>query len=484
MEYHPPQDAKQPADGSATVPARVVEPSKTRAVQALVAAMRSPQENETLAPFDAAALALLTAYRPPSQDAQGGSRVLMSRVDWFTSAFRVAFREDTLRQLVEALGEQERVPVTLAGYAFELRKMRTGKRLLLRNADVGVVLDPEGPEGWTVQVDCPGATMMRTSLDTAVSLVRTLARGLGTVQGERVRRLDLCCDIGGWHVEDIDGEAFVKPSRARQVRDARVEDLEKGWENPDMRQYRRGTNVTGYTVCPGNELSCVIYDKREELSIRVDKQAAEEERWRNAGWNGSDPVTRVEFRLRSAVLHDLEARDGLDAFREKLDAIWSYCTRNWLRLVVRAAADRLNRCPVDHVWRVVRSCIFKHAASPAMRNRVRLGATAAHAFGSMMSFLASSKGQPAPHEVVMEDGEVVDDVHRVLATMNEQQAHDFVHNRLVALATATVARVGEELIDKLGAMKAAAHVLFREGAARARFSTCLELGERATPVAA
>lgn len=467
VEYHPPQGATGMAADARGPGLKRTEPSKVKAIQAAVHALRTPEERATLPEFDAAAYALMTSRRPPSH---GAPAALSSRVDWFTSAFKVDLCDGVLEQLLRRLDNQERAAVQIGGMPFELRRMQTGKKLLARNADVGVVIDAEGPDGWTVQVDFPGATMMRTGLDEAVALARNIARGLGKVKGERVRRLDLCADISHWYIGDIDAEGWVKPSRARLER-ASVRDLEKSWEHPEMRQYRRGANITGYTICPGNELTCVVYDKREELTIRVDKREAEEETWKANGWDGNSAVTRVEFRLRSEVLHELGVRDGLDAFRRHLDALWAYCTRVWVRLVVRSSAERLSRCDVDHAWTAVRDVKFKHQADPAARCRVRGGASAAHAFGSVLSFQGREKALPCPHEVVDDTtGEVLDE-DGIVARLDEDGARKLVHGRVAGLFTAAASRIAEEIIERFGAIQGAAFVLFREGATRARFSS-------------
>lgn len=413
---------------------------------------------------------------PPAHEATPGGAprflVVQSRVDWLTMAFKVYLADDVLaimRARIEAAGEFGRASVDLAGSTFEGRAMRTGKRLILRNLDVAIVIDPDGPEGWTVAIEAPGVSCMRHTLDELVDLGRTLARGCGFVCGERLRRLDLAADVAGWSVTTIDDRGWVKQPRARVERADAATILK---EHPELRQHQRGKQITGYTICPGNPLMACIYDKREELLIRADKRDEEEDRWRSGGWDGLSPVTRVEFRLRSEALHELGARDGLDAFRRGLDAIWSYCSGLWLRLVDRESADRLSRCTVTDAWHVVQEVEFLHRAAPAARKRIRGGATAAQVFGSTLSHLGAREGlHGLIPEFVDEHGEVLDELSAARSLKEDDQI-----KRIGSIVSSIFRRaadfVVETLLDKSDPQEALSFVLFRAHAARARFSFC------------
>lgn len=455
MEYHPPHEAKS-----------------VRAVGAAPVFAASPgalglAANVTAPPpvHDAA----LSETRAPS----GGFLVVGTRIDWLTVAFKTVLSMSILADLYTAVEAQQRTAFTFAGCEWELRKMRSGQRLLMRNADAAVVLDPQGPEGWTVQVEFPGAVMMRTSADRAVEIARSVAAMLGRVNGERVRRLDLCADIAGLDVAEIAPDAFVKPARARLER-ANLAALEKSFEHPELKvRYKADAKITGFTVCPGNALSAVVYDKPEELRQheRPDKAALEEKTWRANGWDGEAPVTRVEFRLRSEVLHELGARDGLDAFRSKLDALWGYCARLWLRLVVPGTAERPSRCALDPAWATVRRVQFSHKMPPGDRVRVRGGASAAQAFGASLSHVAAVDKQPAPFESVDETTGEVRTAPEALAVLDDAAVVDLLTTRVAGIFAATARAVALDFVERLGLRAAAEFVLVREGAARARFSS-------------
>lgn len=413
---------------------------------------------------------------PPASQATGGwqgVRVLCQRIDWLTVAFKVALSEHVCRDLVRRLEVADvahRTSAELAGHDFELRRVNSGQTLLLRNASASVKIDPKGPEGWTVSVDFTGGQMMVSDVDAACALAERLAGALGSVQGSRVRRLDLAADIGGWSVRDIDDRAFVKSSRAKLDRDRGVE-LDKS-DSPVQRRFRRGEHVTGYSICPGNPIMCVIYDKREELTIKPDKRAAEEHRWREAGWDGAAPVTRVEFRFRSLVLHELGARDGLNAFRQKLDALWRYASRWWLRLVELGAATRLSRCPVTPEWAAVQSVVFVHQATPAVRTKMRKGASAAQVFGAALSAVAGASLLLGPVLASCESTGRPLEIHELVAKMTTQQQEATVRAVVGGIVSEAGGLVVVDLLERLGTERAARWILTRQEAARARFSEC------------
>lgn len=442
VEYHPPQEAIGTRGGEGAPPAESL-------------GARAHAGDGRLA-------------RHPGQDA-GAYRVVGCRVDWLSVAFRVALDSQLVEDVTREAEQWGRVAVTLGGIPFEAKKMRSGKRLLFKNADVGIVVDPEGPDGWSVQVDCPGEFMSRSTLERATQLAEHIAGSLGSAVGARVRRLDLAADIAGLDMRDIDLDGWVKPSRAKVER-AHAEDLTKEWHAPELRQYHRGGKLTGYTICPGNPLCAVVYDKLEELRMmRPDKLVAETERWKRNGWDGKSCVTRVEFRLRSESLHQLGARDGVSAIQSKLDAIWAYCSRMWLRLVLPWTNSRLARCHLHPAWEVVRSVVFRHGSTPAMRVRMRGGVTAAHALGAIFSLIGSEQRMPIPLRREMDAGVMLDRAALALDSVPED-ALETVKRRVSSMFGRAARVVARTLVEQLGPREAMAMLLEREDATRARFS--------------
>lgn len=403
-------------------------------------------------------------------------RCLAKRVDWLTVAFRLALDSERLDGLVGRLreaGPAGRVLVQLGGADWQLTGARSEGTFFLRNLTCTAKIDTKGSERWILSVEFSGAQIAELDPRRAVEIARRIADGLGTREGERVRRLDLCADVAGWDLGETDGEAWVKPQRARLAQlDAAA--LEKG-ERPELRTYRRGSRMTGFHLCPGGDLQLVVYDKREELQIRADKREGEEARWQAAGWTDDEPVTRVEFRLRGAVLHELEdptgagLRDGDNAI-EHLDRIWAYCSREWVRLAELGTDVRLTRCAIDPRWEIVRAVRFEHESPPALRLRKRGGASAAQALGAAMSLAAAAgciEGITLP---VDPDGEELSEADAIAAMTSDAQERLLTH-WLFEVFMVAAALVRADLVQRLGGTaEAATFVLYRLRATRARFS--------------
>lgn len=436
VEYHPPQEATRSRDGEGA-------PS-------------------TLWPRHTA--------RPANRDGVQETMVVGKRVDWFTAAFKVDLDPSMIHRMHEEAAKWGRVAVDVGALTFEAKRMQTGNRLLLRNDDVALVIDPEGPERWTLQVDFSGSVMARRTVDEAVHIARTVAAAFGAVQGERVRRVDLCVDVGGFDVGSLCAENWIKPGRAR-LEQAEMADVEKPCGLPELRQYHRGQRLTGFTICPGNSLSAVVYDKREELSSqRPEKRDFEEGQWKANGWDGQMPVGRVEFRFRTDALHEMGCRDGLDAFRKKLDAMWQYAARIWVRCVLPFTASRLSRCTLHPAWSTVQKVKFVHAAMPVSRYRLRAGVSVGHALGAVLSLVGSSGRLAKRVEMVGDVGEVLQG-YDAAALLGQQKAEALVFSRLKSAFARAADEIARELVEGLGPDKAAGFVLEREDATRARFDS-------------
>jgi hypothetical protein len=213
-----------------------------------------------------------------------------------------------------------------------------------------------------------------------------------------------------------------------------------------------------------------IYDKREELRAKRDdeKRAIEEARWRAAGWNGVDDVTRVEFQIRGDTLTEIDGgrlRDP-EEFVSRATTTWSYCTRSWLRLVQRDAATRLHRCPVDPRWTVVREATFgEWDGEIPVRIRRRGAARARLAYGVTLSYAAESGAVSPLH---------IERARDHVAEWSAERCEAFVIDQIdrVAEAFRTQAPVvAAEILAMKGPRGAAAYVIEKRNAACARVAT-------------
>lgn len=375
--------------------------------------------------------------------------------------------------------------------------------------------------GWTLEVVWYAQALADSGLERAMAESAALAANLGEVLETRLRRIDLCADVTCWEFQDVDLSRIAKRSRAAWAKDDDGVPSE-GDLRPRKRRsprervedggqvYGRGVGetrrITGISVGRGGSLMCRMYDKRVELERdqRGARREAEEERWREAGWNGIDPVTRIEFQLRSEVLTELGLRDPdavvepvyraekcLDArgrwrvrrvvvghrvltaqndeggevqatIVHRLDDLWHACL-NWVRIITPETTREgnpkpLTRCPDDPRWALLRSIRFTDQKPRRIRRyRPRAAASWQMGLGVALS-QAAALGELEP---AIEDRFAYDDDERGEAALREW---------VTRLKVSEAERIARGLIERWGGPAAALeHLAVRANAARARF---------------
>jgi hypothetical protein len=334
---------------------------------------------------------------------QAETRLVGNRVDWLTLAARV----DVAPECVEALRARsaplkgrDRAAFECAGvFEAELEAQRAPDTWKLANGELArlvVCTDQVACSGWTVELTWRPMTLAAHTFDEILGRSRTLFESFGFVNEWRARRVDLSADFIGFPLHADDAESFVGFStRSRgqagrfQPEDKDAEDFEK----PTRRTYYQNRKVTGFTVCAGAPLMARVYDKIAQLEAtgKLERLAAESARWKVHGWNGED-VTRVEFQARSEVLQQFNARDP-DTLAQRLDPMWQYCARKWLRLHV-PGVSRLARAELDPRWKAVQEVEFRHESHCAVRVRDPGGASEAQVIGCARSNLAGRGDLP------------------------------------------------------------------------------------------
>ncbi len=360
--------------------------------------------------------------------------VVGNRVDALTLAYRVDFDPEVIDALNERRGvtmEHGVASVYVRGLVGEMRYARVARGCWnIRNADYRVRIDLKAPggvmlpdgmtAGWTFEVTFAAQALAQLPhVGHAVAWGRDLAESLGKVREVRLRRFDLAVDVAGWQVTDEDRKRMVKPRRGKMTSYPKVEreEDEQAFELGVVIHEQR--HVTGMSVCPGGALMLRVYDKPAELAggelDPSSKQVHEGWRWVARGWDGSAPVTRVEFQIRGQAVKEfgvLNPEMWMDPvikapprdsgghvlkipLEEKLDSIWQRCL-GWARLVVPDDA-RPSRCSNDPRWDLLSTVSFGEGSRVvAARRRWRLGSTPEQALGCNLSLLGARGLLPAP----------------------------------------------------------------------------------------
>jgi hypothetical protein len=395
--------------------------------------------------------------------------VLQRRIDAFYLAFRGQLAP-TARTLLaartsEAKAAHTSVAVDIAGIALVLHLHSRDGWWRLENDDLALTIqDGDHLRGWTIEVRPNAQALAEHGPRAMLATARRLAGALlASVEGERVRRLDLCADVVGFALGDIHAKQWITPRRSSAAC-----------------AHFKGSTYTGWTIGKGN-IVCRIYDKTEELRASSpavqDRRAAEHARWSAAGWNGTDAVTRVEFQIRGAALKELERgalRDPETALAT-LDPVWRYCARSWLRLAVVGSAPRRDRWRTDPRWKTIQAVAFNVNDDGEIATRTR------HRSPARARFAVSAAIQYAASRQVLRPVPVASGLRHV-ERWTDERAAAFVRDHVRAVLHTAAEAGADELLTAYGAKLAAAFVIERRNAAWARTARDASMSRR--PLAA
>lgn len=402
--------------------------------------------------------------RPETGDRGGGGskgklsaapRLLGARVDWLTIAFRLDAPDHVVSLLAARCEAAARLRTAVGvtfpnGVTVGVKGSRRRGWCAWECDDASGTFDAEAPGGWWLSVDITGEQLAGLTVEAALALAWRIAEafadGAASVLDARLRRCDLAADFAGWELREVDGVLFL--TKRRTGRTGYVETPE---ERTATRTHGKGVDVTGFTVAPGSPLMLRVYDKRAQLAHLNDEDRTEREEstWRAHGWDGAEPVTRVEFQLRGEALAEFPIgsrtlRDLPRALPSQLDALWAYLTREWVRIIVADTATRRKNCDTDPRWEAARAVTFKHAAD-ALKRRRRVGRAAlSQAFGCAVSALADG-GRVTRVPLALADDGVVLDAGETVRKWSAPHAETFVRKRARELMTTA----GDSFADAL-----------------------------------
>ncbi len=117
------------------------------------------------------------------------------------------------------------------------------------------------------------------------------------------------------------------------------------------RQYSNywvGPTFTGFSFGLGGDMSARLYNKTEE--IKKSGKDYLKYLWRDAGWDASTDVWRLEFQFKRKVLGEHQVRT-VDDLLDRLGPLWVYASTQWLKLTIPSLTDDTkSRWPLHPVW--------------------------------------------------------------------------------------------------------------------------------------
>lgn len=191
-----------------------------------------------------------------------------------------------------------------------------------------------------------GLLAYKTVMEIVVEL-RGILESLGDVEQPRVSRVDLFVDF----CSRVDMEGWNR--RAWVTKAA------------EIHQYAESEQFTGWTVGAGGVLMARLYEKLIESRKRGKDYL--HGLWRQAGWDGEQPVWRLEFEFKRELLVQL----GLDSVTSVVNGragLWAYATQKWLRLCVPSESDDTrSRWPVHPLWSALSGIDWNGGGGPLLR---------------------------------------------------------------------------------------------------------------------
>lgn len=211
--------------------------------------------------------------------------------------------------------------------------------------------------------------------------LRAMQQFVNQLFGQRmylqVGQVDLCVDVVGLALPVLWEEVFITHAISKRP---------IGESSKDRAYYSGRKLETLQFSGHGNPLHSKLYNKVKEIQQHSPEKVWFHDLWRLHGWDGQATVWRKEFSIGRAALRDMiidrahETRiDSVYDVPKNLKRLWTYCTSDWLRMVVPQSANTRNRqrWPTDPAWVVLQGAFDQYvnqkteALGPIIRKRKR-----------------------------------------------------------------------------------------------------------------
>lgn len=163
-----------------------------------------------------------------------------------------------------------------------------------------------------------------------------------------LNRIDLFCDVQGWHLTGNDRDRFV--SRAE-----------------DTNTYEKSRVFTGHNL--GRRTSKTVLARIYDKTVQVAKERLD---WWPEVWGHEfdpfEPVIRVELEINRRALKEFGIKtpqDGLD----QAGGMWAGLTTDWVSYRLRTADQTRSRWPVAPEWKVIQNAALRGNAIGLKRVR-------------------------------------------------------------------------------------------------------------------
>ena len=304
---------------------------------------------------------------PPAKVKSGtlvGAKVLASGVDSLNLALDVKWEDPLFLEILEIyrknaqdLGKSFpltlRIPKLNEELLFNFAPYGTkGYKWLLSGHEYALRLyDSMEPKSRpNVMIEIRSETLWRRGIREAIDVILEALRGWGAnIINVKTSRIDLCMDI--LLPKRLWKESLFRNMVARSRNDAK---------------YTKNKDLTGVTIGKG-KLSGRIYDKALEIQISSNKT------WMYKVWEIDEVpenkrAIRIEFQLLREPIKEL-GFDTIEETLQNLEAIWAYCTQEWLKFQTNPGKHHTQR-KVLPWWKLVQNSFLGiPEPTPAVRSK-------------------------------------------------------------------------------------------------------------------
>jgi len=173
-------------------------------------------------------------------------------------------------------------------------------------------------------------------VDIAVSNLSSIVKSLSVPTGSpNVSRVDLCVDfITDYPLELITDSDWVTKAK-------------------EMHRHIVQRQFSGWSIGTRKKMSARLYDKT--LEMKKNPRPYLEHLWKKSGWDGVQPVWRLEFELRRDLLREFGVI-SIENLNEHLAGLWKYSSHDWLRLAIPNPKDKTqSRWLTTDLWQTLQS---------------------------------------------------------------------------------------------------------------------------------
>lgn len=262
----------------------------------------------------------------------------------------VKTRLKALKELAQAAEDHEKAlaQYPMEGHVFEVKDKGTSMfSFILEDGAFRINLSKDGKKVPMAYVKVSAAFLAHVGPVEAERRLYALLSQLGTLSGSaQVSRIDLFVDFSWPGSMEWSREAWITRAKGKNT-------------------YSEDDIFTGWVIGEGGQISARLYNK----TIQAKKVGAEYvfDLWRECGWDGFDPVWRLEFEIKREVL----AQMGIASFSQtmsNLNGLWSYATTDWLKLAIPQDADKTrSRWPIHPLWGLLSSIDWETPGGPLLR---------------------------------------------------------------------------------------------------------------------